>query len=122
MLIGKHGMIRLNKCLQRLDIGELRRDKFRKNHTKGRREEEKKGERERVRGRGGGGREGGWERESNTMQLLHQSESVVYLKLLNILCSVSERSGSSSPQGRSTSSSPPTHSRSTSSSELVSDS
>ena len=43
MLIRKHGMIRLNKCLQRLDIGELRRDKLRKNHTKGRREEEKKG-------------------------------------------------------------------------------
>ena len=57
ILIGKHGMIRLNKCLQRLDIGQLRRDKFRKNHTKGRREEEKKGEKERVRGRGGGERE-----------------------------------------------------------------
>jgi hypothetical protein len=38
MLIGKHGTICLNKCLQRLDVGELRGDKFRKNHTEGRRE------------------------------------------------------------------------------------
>ena len=57
VLIRKHWKIRLTKSLQRLDVGELGGDKFRKNHTKGR-----KGERER-------------ERENDNMQTLHRQLS-----------------------------------------------